>query len=385
MPEQQSVLQQIEHRFTSLQIGVDMAKRATATGNDSPDNFLPEVEESGRQLLRVEKQAKRDKTLNQKHHQNFLDSLLEQLNRELEVRLEEKIQDTELLYSRILGVHENLPDVLDVMAVRASSIGRIEPLVATIPWLHTDLVKMINMPRYRRTDKKGKVIPVDSLRVALSFMGIENLKMVIPALAFRRWTPQITDPFPNIKTRLWEHSIGTALSCKKIAEMGEMDAGQAFTLGMLHDIGKIVLVRLYFRLFDEVQRDAIAEAHAEKMKEEHSALSELQPSGEFLREILTKHGLAISSRLIERMDLRRVFITPAMHEVADNKPLSEMSDLGKVLAQGAAYSKYRMLKTYRLINMEEAKAYLKLFRMPPGALAKLKVTDLKRLNLSFEE
>jgi hypothetical protein len=385
MPEKQSVLQQIEHRFTSLQIGVDMAKRAKATENENPDNFLPEVQESGRQLLRVEKQAKRDKTLNQKHHQNFLDSLLEKLNQELIVRLEEKLEDTELLYSRILGVHENLPDVLDVMAVRASSIGRIEPLVATIPWLHTDLVKMINMPRYRRTDKKGKVIPVDSLRVALSFMGIENLKMVIPALAFRRWTPQITDPFPNIKTRLWEHSIGTALSCKKIAEMGELDAGQAFTLGMLHDIGKIVLVRLYFRLFDEVQRDALAEAHAEKMKEEHSALSELQPSGEFLGEILARHGLAISSRLIERMDLRRVFITPAMHEVADNKPLSEMSELGKVLAQGAAYSKYRMLKTYRLINMDEAKAYLKLFRMPPGALATLKVTDLKRLNLSFEE
>lgn len=385
MPEQQSVIQQIEHRFDSLQIGVDMAKRAITPESDSSDNFLPEVEVASRQLLRVEKQAKRDKTLNQKHHQNVLDSLLEKVNQELQNRLEEKIQDTELLYSKILGVHENLPDVLDVMAVRASSIGRIEPLVATIPWLHTDLVKMINMPKYRRTDKQGKVIPVDSLRVALSFMGIENLKMVIPALAFRRWTPQITDPYPNIKARLWEHSIGTALSCRRIAEIGELDQGHAFTLGMLHDIGKIVLVRLYFRLFDEVLRDAIAEAHAEKMKEEHSALSELQPSGEFLRQILARHGLAVSGRLIERMDLRRVFISPAMQEVADNKPLTEMSDLGRVLAQGCAYSKYRMLKTYRLINMDEAKAYLKMFRMPPGALAVLKVTDLKRLNLSFEE
>ncbi|GGD73326.1 HDOD domain-containing protein [Lacimicrobium alkaliphilum] len=385
MPEQQRIIQDIEHRFTSLQIGVDMARKVTASDNDNADSILPEIETSGRQLLRVEKQAKRDKTLNQKHHQKFLDSLLEKLNREILIRLEEKLEDTELLYSKILGVNENLPDVLDVMAVRASSIGRIEPLVATIPWLNADLVKMINMPRYRRTDKQGKVIPVDSLRVALSFMGIENLKMVIPALAFRRWTPQITDPFPNIKTRLWEHSIGTALSCKKIAEIVELDGGQAFTLGMLHDIGKIVLVRLYFRLFDEVQRDAIAEAHAATMRDEHSALAELQPSGEFLKEILGKHGLAISSRLIERMDLRRVFISPAMHEVADNKPVAEMSDLAKVAAQGSAYSKYRMLKTYRLINMEEAKSYLKGFQMPPGALATLKVTDLKRLNLSFEE
>ncbi|WP_088331400.1 HDOD domain-containing protein [Lacimicrobium sp. SS2-24] len=385
MPEQQDIRQKIEHRFTSLQVGVDMAKQVSVADTDSPDTFLPAVEESGRQLLWVEKQAKRDKTLNQKHHQSFLDSLLDKLNQELLVRLEEKLEDTELLYTKILGVHENLPDVLDVMAVRASSIGRVEPLVATIPWLHTDLVKMINMPKYRRTDKKGKVTPVDSLRVAMSFMGIENLKMVIPALAFRRWTPQITDPYPSIKTRLWEQSIGSALSCKKIAEICELDAGQAFTLGMLHDIGKIVLVRLYFRLFEEVQRDAIAEAHAEKLKDEHSALYELQPSGAFLRDVLIKHGLALSSRLIERMDLRRVFIGAAMHEVADNKPISAMSDMGKVLAQGSAYSKYRLLKTYRLINIDEAKAFLKLFRMPPGALAALKVTDLRHLNLSFEE
>ena len=62
-----------------------------------------------------------------------------------------------------------------------------------------------------------------------------------------------------------------------------------------------------------------------------------------------------------------------------------MSPIGKVLVQGDAYNKYRMLKQYKLIQMDEAKEYLRQFKYPNGALATLKATDLRRLSLSFDE
>ncbi|GAB3013188.1 HDOD domain-containing protein [Bowmanella dokdonensis] len=384
MSEQKPIAQQIEERFSALLLGLELAKQLSlCEPNEDQPAFA--TDSDGRQLLMVEKVARRDKKLNQSSHQSFLDQLQDRIQDEILIRLDDRLQDTEHLYNKLLGVHENLPDILDVMSVRAASIGRLEPLVATVSWLSTDLIKMINMPKYRRTNSKGKVIPVDNLRVALSFLGLENLKMVIPSLVFRRWIPQITDPYPSIKTRLWEQAIGTGLACKKIAQVCQLDEGHAFTLGMFHEVGKLVLTRLYFRLFDEVVRDAVHEAHEARMKEEHSALTELTPSGTGLLAIYDKYAASVSSRLIKRMDFRRVCIAPAMEEFAANLPVREMSPMGKVLRQGDAYNKYRMLKTYRLINMDEAKMYLRDLMMPAGALSLLKATDLRHLNLTFDE
>lgn len=385
MTEQQDVSQLITHRFSSLLIGLDMAKQTVIEDKDVELPAFLDQDRDGRQLLRVEKQAQRDKKLNERYQQNFLDKLQGQLNEELKRRIAEQLVDTDTLYNKLIGIPPQLPEVLDIMPVKAASIGRIEPLVATIPWLVNDLIKMVNMPKYRRTDKKGKVIPVESLRMALSFLGLENLKLVIPALAFRRWLPQITDPYPNIKVRLWEHAMGSALSCKKVAEVAGVDAASAFTLGMLHEIGRIAVIRLYFRLFEEVRRDAITEAHEAKMKEEHAALGEIEPSGQCLSDVMEQYSLQTSNWLIERMDLKRVMIAPAMSEVAQFLPIRNMQPLARVLMQGRSYNQYRMLKNHRLINMDEAKLFLRGIQMPAGALAALKDADLRHLNLTFEE
>lgn len=385
MSDQQDVSQQIANRFRSLLIGLDTAKQDLPEDKDVELPDFLDQDRDGRQLLRVEKQAQRDKKLNERYYQNFLDKLQDQLNDEVRRRLAEQLQDTEFLYSKLIGVPPHLAEVLDLMSVKAASIGRIEPLVATIPWLVQDLIKMVNMPKYRRTDKQGKVIPVESLRMALSFLGLENLKLVIPSLVFRRWLPQITDPYPNIKLRLWEHAMGSAQSCKKVAELSGVDVQAAFTLGMFHEVGKIAVTRLYFRLFEEVRRDALREAHEAKMKEEHAALSDVVPSGVALQDLMAKSALNISYLLLDKMAFQRLSMASAMQEVAQDKPLKEMSALAQVLVQGRSYNQYRMLKSARLINIEEAKAFLRGLMMPPGALSTLKLADLRHLNLTFDE
>ena len=102
----------------------------------------------------------------------------------------------------------------------------------------------MNQPKYRRTDSKGKVIHVDSLRAALNRFGIENLNPVILSLAFRRWLPQITDPYPQIKNRLWEEALATSIISRKLAAIHKVNENHAFSLGMLSLLGNIVVVRL---------------------------------------------------------------------------------------------------------------------------------------------
>lgn len=386
MTAQQSIQDLIDFRFDNLYLGLNRGQQAARLDNaDDIEQVETEQANARRRLLWVEKVAIRDKQLNAKSEQSYVDSIREMVHKEISSRLQQLLEDSDHLYSTVLGVDEQIPPLLDILSVKACSISRVQPLAAAMPWLYDDIKKLVNSPKYRKTDSKGKVITVENLRMALGFLGIENLKLVIPSLSFRRWIPQITDPFPQIKTRMWEHALGTALSCKKIAQVVGVEEGHAFTLGMLHEVGRIIIVRMYFRLFDQVQRDAISEAHDTKKREEHAALTKIVPSGAFLIQLMQQYGPELSSRMIEQMGMQRVFIANAMEEYASKTPIQHMSPMAQTLLQGVAYSKYRILKNYRLIEMAEAKKYLAATHMPNGALAALKTTDLRSLNLHIED
>jgi hypothetical protein len=382
---QTSTIQDIfKQRYHALFLDVRAAQTNLQKADDPILTGIDlEQSKTTRSLLRVEKQAIREKDLNQKHALNYLNANLSQLNVKVEERLAEELKNTENLYRKVIGIEDTIPQLLDLLNVKAATTSRIESLALELPWFYLDLLKLVNQPKYRRTDNKGKVIMVDSLRAALNRFGIENLTPVILSLAFRRWLPQITDPYPQIKNRLWDEALATSIVSRKLATLYNVDENHAFNLGMLSLLGNIVVVRLYFRLFDIVQREALIESQAKQEHEVHDALSRLVPAGEFLTQMLDKYALPVSAALINKMDMKRIFIANAMQEVASSESLSESSPLALVLKQARGYSHYRLLKMYNLIDMQEAKDYVKTLNLPKGALTLLKTTDIRSLNLQL--
>lgn len=372
----------IKQRFEALFLDIKAAQQGLVE-EDKPTQNVIEIEQSktARSLLRVEKQAIREKDLNTKSDLSFLSTIAEQIDSEVENRLEECFEDTDHLYSKVMGLDKALPELLDLVCVKAATISKIEPLATELPWLFNDLMKFVNQPKYRRIDIKGKVVIVESMRVGLNFFGIENLLILITSLAFKRSLPQITDPYPQIKSRIWEESLATAISCKQIAGVVGLNKNHAFCLGMLQMMGKVVVTKLYFRLFESVLREALIETQQALKHEEHSALTRITPSGQFLNQLIDKHAQKVSAKLIDKMALQRVFIANAMFEVANNVPAKDVSPLALVLKQGKAYAKYRILKEHKLIDLPQSKDFIRSLHMPNGSLEVLKTTNMRSLDL----
>ena len=374
----------IKQRFDALFLDVKEAQKV-AINDGKPELNVIEVEQSktARSLLRVEKQAIRQKDLNIKSDISFLNTITDQINIEVEIRLKESLEDTDILYSKIIGMDSSLPELLDLVGLKAATITRIEPIATELPWLFNDLLKYVNQAKYRRLDNKGKVRLVDTMRAGLNFFGLENLIIMLTSLAFKRSLPQITDPYPQIKLRIWEEALATAISCKQIASVVGVNKDHAFCLGMLQTMGKVVLSKLYFRLFESVLRDALVETQNAQKHEEHSALTRITPSGKFLNHLIDKYALNVSVKLIDKMAMRRVFIANAMSEVSSNNSLADLSPLALVLKQGKAYAQYRMLKEHKLIDLQQSKDFIRTLSMPKGSLDLLKRTDMHSLDLSI--
>ena len=71
-------------------------------------------------------------------------------------------------------------------------------------------------------------------------LGIHTiLNLVMSASVMAYFPPEQDESFSRIK--FWEHSIGNAVIAKVLARHCGLDEEMAFTAGLLHDIGKLVL------------------------------------------------------------------------------------------------------------------------------------------------
>lgn len=87
----------------------------------------------------------------------------------------------------------------------------------------------------------GKVNSIADAMVVLGLRGVRTLAMAA----------SISDTFsatrcPGFDFRMfWRHSIGVALCAKEIARQCRQNDGNAFTAGLLHDLGRLVLASCF--------------------------------------------------------------------------------------------------------------------------------------------
>jgi putative nucleotidyltransferase with HDIG domain len=136
--------------------------------------------------------------------------------------------------------------------------------IPSVPFLYTEVMKELQSPE-PSVHKVGKIIAQDPSMTAkilqlansaffgcrrqisntldaVAYLGLDCVQHLTLAVhAFSQFTPAKISSF-SIE-RLWEHSISTAALTKKIAEeegAGKAIAEDAFTCGLLHDIGKLM-------------------------------------------------------------------------------------------------------------------------------------------------
>ncbi len=104
------------------------------------------------------------------------------------------------------------------------------------PGLTADVLRMANSAYY------GGAGTIDSVKHAVVRMGINIVFQMVTASVIG---PLARDPVDGYGLRsgsLWQHSVAVALGTTELADTLGIDAPDyAFTAGLLHDIGKIVL------------------------------------------------------------------------------------------------------------------------------------------------
>jgi HD-like signal output (HDOD) protein len=138
-----------------------------------------------------------------------------------------------------------MPEVLlklnEVMAKADAASGDVAKVVAADPAVSTNILRIVNSAYY------GLQVRVSSINLAISVMGFNMTKKVaLKAAVFssfgkRREKIQHFDP-----SAFWRHAVFAGVAAKSLASASsvfkDMHPEDAYIAGLLHDIGKIILM-----------------------------------------------------------------------------------------------------------------------------------------------
>jgi putative nucleotidyltransferase with HDIG domain len=107
--------------------------------------------------------------------------------------------------------------------------------------------------RFANSSAFGLQVKVTTIQQAITFLGFQKTRNLITAAAVTGCFPSGRCPGFDDKA-FWRHSIATALCARALARRMRFNQDIAFTAGLMHDIGRLVLVTAH----PEAYRDVLA-------------------------------------------------------------------------------------------------------------------------------
>ncbi|MEI6893438.1 MAG: HDOD domain-containing protein [Colwellia sp.] len=372
------IVADLSRRATSLSISKDFAK-AQSGESSMASHEESEQENPRRKLLSIEVQAQQERIIAERGEKHFRKQTTQHFFKKVRTQINQDFDNKEHLYHHILGIEDTCPAILDILSTRAASVNQIKKRISSLPWLTIDLINLVNKPQYR----KRADVQVTDVKLALSFIGLDNLKLIMPAFTLKHWLPKNTAPYGLMKWRLWNDSLSIALAAKVLAKQRGLDEFTTFSTGMLSNIGRLVITRCYLTTFHEMHNQELQKAFASKDKRLHSILSKIETSEEILLEQIIMRSSQLSADLIEKMNFKRLNIIEPIFDLAYADSIDNMHPIAQVVAQAKAYVTYRNLAREEFIDSDETKQLFSVVNLTLAQRKLLEKSDIDHIKLNF--
>ncbi len=155
------------------------------------------------------------------------------------------------IISRIKSVPPLSPTAQKIMAIlcdRSQSVENLARIIETDPALTSRVLTIVNATALFSTE------PITTIATAMTAIGDRVLLGIALDYCTDGLMLKPLDGYQAEQGKLWEHNLLTAIAAKVIAVMSpmEVNAEEAFTGGILHDIGKSVLSEFLKGSIDEL-------------------------------------------------------------------------------------------------------------------------------------
>lgn len=147
--------------------------------------------------------------------------------------------------SEVIGRLQNLPTLSVVVVDLLNCVDQEDMDIGTLAAkVSHDQALTARTLRFANSSFFGSQSKITTIPQAISLLGLQSVRHLITATALAGHFPD--GQCQGFDSRaFWRHSIATAVCCKVIAMHLHLNQDYAFTAGLLHDIGRLVLVSCF--------------------------------------------------------------------------------------------------------------------------------------------
>lgn len=226
-----------------------------------------------------------------------------------------------------------LTQVIELTGNADTPQGKVADVLATDPAVAAEILRHANSAIYARSRS------VSSLFDAVTLLGFRTIRSIVVAVSAKGSFASADIP-GDVKDGLWEHSLATAVFSRLLAtKMRVCHPDDAYTAGLLHDIGKLVLCGKFKNAAREIYRSP-----------ENDATQVLESETQILG---VSHSL-VGAALVDRWLLPEEISAAARlhHEHFAPDSVAGIVALGDIFVSALGYN-FRRVSAKELARIEE--------------------------------
>jgi HD-like signal output (HDOD) protein len=142
-----------------------------------------------------------------------------------------------------LPTHPKLSFKFEELMNKGASMGTIAELLRQDAAITSKLIAVSNSPVYRGISNNK------TLEQAMGRLGLNTTKQYVEVIQNRTLYMSMQKAYVEIIEKLWEHALSCAYACQITAQRLHLTLTEdAFTLGLLHDLGRLVILQTVGKL-----------------------------------------------------------------------------------------------------------------------------------------
>ena len=163
--------------------------------------------------------------------------------------------------------------VLEVVSEDEPDLARLVREINSDATLSAQVLRLANSPLFAFTGQIG------SVQHAVATLGIQQIQSLVMSVATANYSKAA---FRSESLRkCWRHTVASAVLCREIARAAGLPPEEAYSLGLLHDIGRLGLLVAwpddYSRILEEATREgtSLLELERELFNMDHCEVGQL--------------------------------------------------------------------------------------------------------------
>ncbi|MFT5235054.1 MAG: hypothetical protein ACI90A_000416 [Shewanella sp.] len=364
---------EIEHRLYQQLI----------VGKQKSDSMFDELDadlENDANKLAIEREAVLERLAKQIEAKHVFDRVSVQLIETVSNAVDHRLSSADAVIESA-GINESQLLMLELLLESNIDINRLRLLIESESWLVRDLLNIVNSSSFRHRRPQGSDVKVTDIKLVLNFIGIENIKVLVPHFCLRHWLPSGHANLLWTTRKLWRYAMVSAIAAQALGKLYEKDGVFVYVCTLLSQLGPSVVLKNSALLFEEIWGLWLREASSCRDKELYDAVLVTEFPSDRAYELVIHNGGRLNWQILQQLNFSDSAMTSVMAELDNNLSYKDLSESASIVARANCYAKVMLLEEMKQLDPQEKHIMFDYYELTEQELIRLKGQNYRKLNI----